>query len=101
MLPLPVLEDISQLLCNDQHSDAIIKAAKELLSDEPTPKMRKILSDLLLNLEDRSDLETREEDKDWFQGRRSRGGRDDCARPRALLFSHQKAFKILFGGGVL
>lgn len=64
-----VLEDISRLLCADIHSDAIIEAAKGLLSDEQTSKRRKILSDLLQNLEDRSELETREEDKDWFKGR--------------------------------
>lgn len=69
---LSVLEDISRLLCTDAYSDAIIEAAKGLLSDEQTSKRRKILSDLLLNLEDRSELETRDEDADWFQGGISR-----------------------------
>lgn len=64
-----VLEDISRLLCADIHGDAIIEAAKGLLSHEQTSKRRKILSDLLQNLEDRSELETRDEDKDWFKGR--------------------------------
>lgn len=59
------------MLCTDVHGDAIIEAAKGLLSDEQSSKRRKILSDLLLNLEDRSELETRDEDADWFQGRMS------------------------------
>lgn len=66
-----VSEDISWLLCTDVHGDAIIEAARGLLSDEQTSKSRKILSDLLLNLEDRSEMETRDEDADWFQGRMS------------------------------
>ncbi|CAJ1055520.1 DNA fragmentation factor subunit beta [Xyrichtys novacula] len=60
--------DISHLLNTDQHADGLIRAAKELLSDEESPKRRKILSDLLQNLEDRSELEDREEDEDWFKG---------------------------------
>lgn len=71
LLLLAVLEDISRLLSNDVHVDVIIEEAKGLLSDEQTSKRRKILSDLLLNLEDRSELETRDEDADWFQGRTS------------------------------
>lgn len=60
--------DISQLLNTDRHADSLIEAAKGLLSDEKSSKRRKILTDLLQNLEDRSELESREEDKDWFQG---------------------------------
>ncbi|XP_034552091.1 DNA fragmentation factor subunit beta [Notolabrus celidotus] len=63
-----VVCDISQLLNTDQYADGIIKAAKGLLSDQESPKRRKILSDLLQNLEDRSELEDREEDEDWFKG---------------------------------
>lgn len=49
--------------------DELIKAAKELLSvDDYADKNRKILSDLLLNLEDKSELESRDEDEDWFKG---------------------------------
>lgn len=69
-----VLEDISRLLCADIHGDAVIEAARGLLSDEQTSKRRKILSDLLQNLEDRSELETRDEDEDWFKG----GTHDGC-----------------------
>lgn len=60
--------DISQLLNTDRNADSLIEAAKGLLSDEKSSKRRKILTDLLQNLEDRSELESREEDEDWFQG---------------------------------
>ncbi|XP_026188886.1 DNA fragmentation factor subunit beta [Mastacembelus armatus] len=64
-----VVYDIGQLLSTDQKTtDGLIEAAKGLLSDEQSPKRRKILTDLLLNLEDRSELESRQEDEDWFQG---------------------------------
>ncbi|XP_038123488.1 DNA fragmentation factor subunit beta [Cyprinodon tularosa] len=67
-----VLCDIGQLLSSDRHGDAVIEAAKGLLSDEKSFKRRKVLTDLLQNLEDRSDLESREEDEDWFNGVDSR-----------------------------
>ncbi|XP_037628157.1 DNA fragmentation factor subunit beta [Sebastes umbrosus] len=63
-----VVCDIGQLLNTDRHADGLIEAAKGLLSDEQSPKRRKILTDLLHNLEDRSELESREEDGDWFRG---------------------------------
>ncbi|XP_051280869.1 DNA fragmentation factor subunit beta [Dicentrarchus labrax] len=63
-----VVCDIGQLLSPGRYSDGLIEAAKGLLSDEQSPKRRKILTDLLLNLEDRSELESREEDEDWFKG---------------------------------
>ncbi|XP_013875856.1 DNA fragmentation factor subunit beta [Austrofundulus limnaeus] len=63
-----VVCDIGQLLNTDRHADALIEAAKGLLSDEQSPKRRKILTDLLQNLEDRSELESREDDEDWFTG---------------------------------
>lgn len=64
----PVVCDIGQLLNTDRHADALIEAAKGLLSDEQSSKRRKILTDLLQNLEDRSELESREDDADWFTG---------------------------------
>ncbi|XP_060912932.1 DNA fragmentation factor subunit beta [Labrus mixtus] len=67
-----VVCDIGQLLNTDRHADGLIEAAKGLLSDEESPKRRKILTDLLQNLEDRSELEGREEDEDWFKGVDSR-----------------------------
>lgn len=63
--------DVGQLLNTDLHADRLIEAAKELLSDEPSPKRRKILTDLLLSLEDTSELESREDDEDWFKGAQS------------------------------
>uniref|UniRef100_A0A671TZF4 DNA fragmentation factor subunit beta n=2 Tax=Sparus aurata TaxID=8175 RepID=A0A671TZF4_SPAAU len=63
-----VVYDIGQLLSTGLHSDDLVEAAKGLLSDEQAPKRRKILNDLLLNLDDRSELESREEDEDWFKG---------------------------------
>lgn len=60
------------MLCTDIHADAIIDAAKRLLSDEQTSKGRKVLSDLLHNLEGKSEVENRDEDKDWFKGPKTR-----------------------------
>ncbi|KAF3860139.1 hypothetical protein F7725_000394 [Dissostichus mawsoni] len=56
------------LLKTDRYADGLIEAAKGLLSDEKSPQRRKILTDLLLNLEDRSELESREEHEEWFKG---------------------------------
>lgn len=68
-----VVHDISLLLSTGSHGGELIKAAKELLSgDEHADKKRKILSDLLLNLEDKSELESRDDDEDWFKGVASR-----------------------------
>ncbi|XP_034393090.1 DNA fragmentation factor subunit beta [Cyclopterus lumpus] len=63
-----VVCDIGQLLSTDRHADGLVEAAKGLLSDERSHKRRKILTDLLLNLEDTSELESREEDEGWFEG---------------------------------
>ncbi|KAI9531091.1 hypothetical protein NQZ68_000585 [Dissostichus eleginoides] len=63
-----VVCDIGQLLKTDRYADGLIEAAKGLLSDEKSPQRRKILTDLLLNLEDRSELESREEHEEWFKG---------------------------------
>lgn len=71
VLLISVVSDIGQLLSADRLTDGLIEAAKGLLSDEQSPKRRKILTDLLLNLEDRSELESREEDEDWFKGTKS------------------------------
>nr|XP_057939818.1 DNA fragmentation factor subunit beta [Doryrhamphus excisus] len=60
--------DIAHLLRSDQHSIGLIEAAKSLLGDEKSAKRRKILCDLLHNLEDRSELESRDEDEEWFTG---------------------------------
>lgn len=67
----PAVCDIGLLLGTDQHTTGLIKAAKGLLFEENSPKRRKILADLLQNLEDRSELESRDEDEDWFKGKES------------------------------
>lgn len=62
------MQDVRLLLTSGLY-DELIKAAKELLSaDDHADKNRKILSDLLLNLEDKSELESRDDDEDWFKG---------------------------------
>ncbi|KAM9343992.1 DNA fragmentation factor subunit beta isoform 1-T1 [Pholidichthys leucotaenia] len=63
-----VVCDIAQLLNTDQYADRLIETAKGLLSGEKSAKRRKILTDLLQNLEDKSELESRKEDEDWFIG---------------------------------
>lgn len=68
MLLISVTYDIERLLSTGAHSDALIETAKKLVSGEQSPKSRKILGDLLSNLEDRSELESREKDEDWFKG---------------------------------
>lgn len=66
---MSVTEDVKLLLCSGSLHDELIKAAKELLSvDDYADKNRKILSDLLLNLKDKSELEVRDDDEDWFKG---------------------------------
>lgn len=57
------------LLLSSGLHDKLVKVVKEqLFVDENADKNRKILSDLLLNLEDKSELESRDDDKDWFEG---------------------------------
>uniref|UniRef100_A0A4W5PRM9 DNA fragmentation factor, beta polypeptide (caspase-activated DNase) n=1 Tax=Hucho hucho TaxID=62062 RepID=A0A4W5PRM9_9TELE len=60
--------DIGRLLDIDRNSDLLIDVAKGLLSDERSPKRRKLLGELLLHLKDSSETENREDDEDWFQG---------------------------------
>lgn len=73
VLPISVVHDIGQLLSPGLHSHKLVEAAKGLLSDEQSHKGRKILCDLLLNLEDRSELESRKEDENWFKGKEFSG----------------------------
>ncbi|XP_061113741.1 DNA fragmentation factor subunit beta [Conger conger] len=65
--------DVGLLLgLSDKHTDVLIESAQNLLTDEHSEKKRKILKDLLHNLQDNSEVEEREEDDDWFQGIESR-----------------------------
>ncbi|XP_053705950.1 DNA fragmentation factor subunit beta [Synchiropus splendidus] len=59
--------EIGNLLGSDQQTSDLIKAAKALLFDPQSPKRRKILMDLLQKTEDRSELESRDDDEEWFQ----------------------------------
>lgn len=69
MLNPAVVYEINQVLGLDKHTELLINAARSLLSGEHSPKRRKILGDLLSNLKDNSEVESREEDKDWFEGK--------------------------------
>ncbi|XP_063064361.1 DNA fragmentation factor subunit beta [Engraulis encrasicolus] len=66
------LSDIRRLLDVDRYSAQLIDEAKKLLSNDQSAQRRKVLSDLLFNLKDRSDIEERAEDGDWFEGLNSR-----------------------------
>ncbi|KAI7798196.1 DNA fragmentation factor subunit beta [Triplophysa rosa] len=59
--------EINQVLGLDGHTEQLIDAARTLLSDEHSPKRRKIFGDILRNLKDNSQVESRE-DKEWFEG---------------------------------
>ncbi|XP_069096066.1 DNA fragmentation factor subunit beta [Pleurodeles waltl] len=64
------VSDIEQLLNSFyKQQDDIVEAAQKLLSDEEQgPKRQKILVDLIQNLNENILAETREEDKQWFEG---------------------------------
>ncbi|XP_056158180.1 DNA fragmentation factor subunit beta isoform X2 [Lampris incognitus] len=62
------VDDIDRLLSPDRYSQGLVEAARGLLSSEESPNRRRLLSELLLHLEDNSEMESREEDGDWFQG---------------------------------
>ncbi|XP_072537646.1 DNA fragmentation factor subunit beta isoform X2 [Salminus brasiliensis] len=67
--------DIGQVLGLDRHTDELISAAKNLLMDdgkELPAKRRKLLGDLLYNLKDSAELESRVDDEGWFEGIDSR-----------------------------
>ncbi|XP_063001382.1 DNA fragmentation factor subunit beta [Elgaria multicarinata webbii] len=53
-------------------TDAVVHAARGLLSDEDAPKRRKLLADLIQNLSENISAESREEDEKWFEGVESR-----------------------------
>ncbi|KAJ3585942.1 hypothetical protein NHX12_012349 [Muraenolepis orangiensis] len=61
--------DVTRLLLSpDRTSDRLLEAAKDLIGNERSAKRRRQLADVLLDLEDRSEMESREDDHDWFQG---------------------------------
>ncbi|XP_073675148.1 DNA fragmentation factor subunit beta [Garra rufa] len=67
-----LVHEINQVLGLDRDTDLLMSAAKDLLSGEHSPKRRRILGDLLRNLRDNSEVESRDHDKDWFEGIDSR-----------------------------
>ncbi|XP_072739688.1 DNA fragmentation factor subunit beta isoform X3 [Ciconia boyciana] len=52
--------------------DAVVEAARKLLSDEQGPRRQKLLADLIHNLNENILAEDKEDDKKWFEGLESR-----------------------------
>ncbi|XP_030077945.1 DNA fragmentation factor subunit beta [Microcaecilia unicolor] len=51
-----------------KNQETVVEAAQRLLSDEQAPQRQKILADLIQTLRENIAAETREEDKEWFEG---------------------------------
>ncbi|NXH84119.1 DFFB factor, partial [Edolisoma coerulescens] len=71
--PAPGASDIERLLaafCSQQ--DAVLEAARRLLTDERAPHRQKLLADLIHNLSENILAEEKEDDKKWFEGLESR-----------------------------
>ncbi|ERE82738.1 DNA fragmentation factor subunit beta isoform X2 [Cricetulus griseus] len=67
------VSDISRFLSvfNEPHA-GVIRAARQLLSDEQAPRRQKLLADLLHHVSQNITAETREQDPSWFEGLESR-----------------------------
>uniref|UniRef100_A0A8B9RST5 DNA fragmentation factor subunit beta n=1 Tax=Accipiter nisus TaxID=211598 RepID=A0A8B9RST5_9AVES len=52
--------------------DAVVEAARKLLTDEQAPRRQRLLADLIHNLNENSLAEDKEDDKKWFEGLESR-----------------------------
>lgn len=89
-----VVYDLSQILGLDRHSDELINAAQQLLTDEHSARRRKILSELLCSLKDNAELENREEDEAWFEGNKTKSS--TIALPRPNLFFYLYFHFIFF-----
>lgn len=62
-------DEVNRVLGLDRNTEELlVRAAQGLLSDERSPKRRRILGDLLSNLRDSSELEDRLQDHEWFEG---------------------------------
>ncbi|KAK7883994.1 hypothetical protein WMY93_027117 [Mugilogobius chulae] len=61
------VSDLERLLTSE-HRQQLLEAVKTLLSDSNSPQTHKLLRDMLRNLEDMSEKESREQDHDWFTG---------------------------------
>ncbi|NXY51283.1 DFFB factor, partial [Ceuthmochares aereus] len=65
--------DIEELLgtfC--MHREAVVGTVKMLLDDEQAPGRQRLLADLIHNLSDNSQAESKEQDQSWFEGLHSR-----------------------------
>ncbi|XP_072304636.1 DNA fragmentation factor subunit beta [Eucyclogobius newberryi] len=62
-----VVSDLERLLTTE-HRQQLLEAVRTLLSDPRSPETNKLLRDMIHNLEDTSEEETRGHDQDWFQG---------------------------------
>ncbi|XP_065552662.1 DNA fragmentation factor subunit beta isoform X1 [Lathamus discolor] len=65
--------DIEQFLaafCTQR--EAVVEAARKLLSDERAPRRQRLLADLIHNLSENILAEDKEEDEKWFEGLESR-----------------------------
>ena len=67
-LCLSVMDEIAGLLSKDRTSSQLLEAARHFRSDDRSAKRRKLLADSLVGLEDHSEMETREDDQEWFEG---------------------------------
>lgn len=63
------VSDITRFLSvfNEPHA-GVIRAARQLLSDEQAPLRQKLLADLLHHVSQNITAETREQDPSWFEG---------------------------------
>lgn len=69
---LMVVSDVSDItrflsVFNEPHA-GVIRAARQLLSDERAPLRQKLLADLLHHVNQNITAETREQDPPWFEG---------------------------------
>ncbi|XP_074416545.1 DNA fragmentation factor subunit beta isoform X2 [Larus michahellis] len=65
--------DIEQFLAAfSSQRDAVVEAARKLLSDERAPRRQKLLADLIHNLSENILAEERGDDEKWFEGLESR-----------------------------
>ncbi|XP_030210427.1 DNA fragmentation factor subunit beta [Gadus morhua] len=62
------MDEIAGLLSKDRTSSQLLEAARHFRSDDRSAKRRKLLADSLVGLEDHSEMETREDDQEWFEG---------------------------------
>ncbi|XP_077007631.1 DNA fragmentation factor subunit beta isoform X2 [Tamandua tetradactyla] len=73
MRQVPDVSDIGRFLSVFHRPHAgVIRAARQLLSDEQSPLRQRLLADLLCTVSENIAAETRAEDQPWFEGLESR-----------------------------